>query len=103
MADKVFFVTFRVADVGNYDERRNALYEQIRYCAVGRNYWQEPTSFVAFESGMHSDDIIAILRSVIDERYDLLALGSLTHKTFIIIGKNSDQDIFAFCDFAKVK
>jgi hypothetical protein len=98
---KTYFVSFRIADIGNTGPIYRGLQDAIQSLAGSGPWWYETTSFYVFNSELSAAQIAAHLKSEIRPSMDILAVGSLTHKSGAVIGKCTDQDIFALAPFWK--
>ena len=83
-----YWLTFRIHDTGNPDARRDALYEAIG--KVTSEWWVEPTSFIAFDSGSDIDSLAAKAKSVINTNVDLVLIGMTDYKSARLVGSSDD-------------
>lgn len=100
MAGMINFVAFRLKNDATYETRREQLIDSVRENAIAK-WWPPLTSVIVFPCNLQPRELAARLKPAINERTDLLVVGSLTHKEFVIIGDHEDDDIYEFCDFAK--
>lgn len=89
-----YWLTFRIAQVGNYDERYQSLHEAVMELA-GPKWWTEPTSFYAFNSALDIDGVASVVKEQIDARYDVALIGRIGFKAYRLVGGN-DDDAFEF-------
>ena len=97
---KTYYVTFRIADVGDYDHRYETLVEEIRQIAH-KVWWTEPTSFILFPSTLSIDEVAAVVAQAMDLRVDIAVVGMPEVKSMRVIGANEDQTIYDLVPFAK--
>lgn len=95
-----YWVSFRIEDNGNYDERYWAVQVAVDTAAKSRK-WEDTTSFAIFDSDMTTDEIAQLFQKVINTRRDLVVLGNFNTKVCRVIGKCNDDDIFSLVPFAK--
>lgn len=100
MAERVNFVAFRLQQDSTYTDRYDALMDAISLHAA-QKWWTPLTSMVVFPSSRHPSELATALEPVINKRTDLVVVGSLTHKSLVVIGNNPDDDIYTFVDFAR--
>jgi hypothetical protein len=93
MADK-YWLTFRIAEVGNYGARYQALENCIQEM-TGAQWWKEPTSFYAFNSVLDIDGVAAAVGGAINRRYDVALIGRIGYKSYRLVG-GSDPDVRVF-------
>jgi hypothetical protein len=93
MTTRLYWVTFRIEEIGNAEARRKALYDAVSECANGQ-WWKEPTSFVLFESDLTIGSIAARLKRAIDLKNDVVLIGMPDFKGGRVIGKVKDRDLF---------
>ncbi|MEA2861366.1 MAG: hypothetical protein QOC72_3405 [Methylobacteriaceae bacterium] len=99
----VFWITFRLEDSGtmkpSYEQRYKALMDAIEECAT--QWWLDPTSFIAFESGMSAEGIATVAKTAINPAHDMFLLRNMDVKDAVICGKTTDQDIFKLIPYLK--
>lgn len=96
-----YWVSFRIAEIGDYQSRYDALHESVQEIIHPGRWWVETTSFYLFESAKGADAIATHLKSAINPARDLVLLGSVDKKICRVIGNNTDDDIYDIVDFAK--
>jgi hypothetical protein len=96
-----YWLTFRIADEGDYGHRYDQLHQTVFELTGGGKWWVEPTSFYVFESTLNADQVAGRIKSCLDEDYDLALLGMPNFKTARAIGAVKDQDLFDLIPFAK--
>lgn len=94
-----YWLTFRIHDSGNSQERRDDLYKALDNLSSA--WWIEPTSFVVFESDSSADAIASKVKGAFDPSIDLALLGMTDFKTARLIGASEDTDIFQMIPFLK--
>ena len=98
-----FWITFCIADarVGSrdYRERYCALVDTLR--ADSLFWWDEPTSYVAFESNFTIQEIAKRCKSAIAPTHDLFLIREMDKQAALICGKNSNQDIYKLMPYLK--
>lgn len=99
MAEYVNFAAFRIREDQSYNARRSDLMDRINENAVGK-WWPPLTSMVIFPCNLSPAQLAPILKSAINPHHDLLVVGCLTHQELVVVGDNSDDDIFSICSFA---
>ncbi len=101
----VFWITFRISEKTvsgrSYETRYTDLVEAIQTSAAGTKYWQEPTSFLAFESIHPIETLAARFKAKIAPSYDLFLLRQMDVKDAMICGQFDDQDIFTLMPYLK--
>jgi hypothetical protein len=99
-----FWVTFRISEktVGGrtYEARYTDLVNTV-HAAAGGTYWQEPTSFLAFESIHPIETLAARFKSKIAPSHDLFLLRQMDVKDAMVCGQFDDQDIFKLMPYLK--
>jgi hypothetical protein len=99
-----FWLTFRLDDRAavkpTYSERYKALQDAIKDVSTAL-WWKEPTSFVAFESELDIDGIVAILKKAIHTSHDVVLVREMNSKTARVCGAVADQDIFKLMPYLK--
>ena len=98
MDSKLFWVTFRIEEIGDDDARRRALEQAVSDCSNGQ-WWKEPTSFILFESDLSMGRVAAHLKGAIDLEHDVVVIGMPNFKTARVIGKVKDGDLFDLWDW----
>ena len=94
-----YWLTFRIHDIGNYQERRDDLYKALD--KLSSMWWIEPTSFVVFKSDSSADTIASKVKEAIDPRFDIALLGMTDIKSARLIGASKEDDIFQMISFLK--
>ena len=98
-----YWVTFRISEktVGgkDYETRYTALVGAIHSAAA--KYWQEPTSFLAFESSKSIEDLGATFKRQIAPSHDLFLIRQMDVKDALICGDSEDEDIFDLMPYLK--
>ncbi|KZD22802.1 hypothetical protein [Tardiphaga robiniae] len=94
-----YWITFRIHDSGNSQERRDDLYAAIN--DISTMWWVEPTSFIVFESSESADTIAAKAKAAIRPSVDIVLLGMTEFKTARLIGAAVDHDIDQLIPFLK--
>jgi hypothetical protein len=89
----VYWLTFRIAHQGNYQERYEDLQEAVRLL-TNRVWWVEPTSFIAFASDESIDEIADTITWAIDVDRDVILIGMRDYKSMRVIGRAEDDDLF---------
>lgn len=100
MTLNLYWVSFRVEEVGNHTARRKALEEAISDCADG-SWWKDPTSFVLFQSDLAINIIAGHLKAAINEDTDIVVIGMPNVKSARVIGNVVDDDLFSLWDWIK--
>lgn len=90
-----YWVTFRLADTGEYADRHARLVASVKRKSVGL-VWAQPTSFMLFQSDLKIDDLAQHLKSAINPLKDLVLLGMPDKKAARLIGVSDDHSIYAF-------
>lgn len=88
-----YWITFRLKDGYDYDERYGELQETIRQL-TDRDWWLEPTSFIAFKSTLSTSQIAAKIKAVIDTSTDVVLLTRIGYKDHRLIGSVEDTDVY---------
>lgn len=94
----LYWVTFRIAEVGNDDARRAAMLDAVKETTAGK-WWTEPTSFVLFESSLSIDQLATVLKGAIDLDRDIVLIGMPHFKDARVIGNVEDADLFELLPF----
>lgn len=95
----VYWLTFRVQQVGNHTTRYDRMLAAINDLAT--MLWVEPTSFVLFQSPSGIDAVAAAISAELDTDRDLALLGMPNVKAARAIGAITDQDLFKLMPFTK--
>lgn len=96
-----YWLTFRIADQGDYSGRYDALHHAVFEAAKGGKWWTESTSFYVFESPLNAQEVAAKIRGAINPQTDLALLGMPEFKVAKAIGAVEDEDLFNLIPFAK--
>lgn len=95
----VFWISFRISERGNYQERYNGLIEAIEQASI--RHWAETTSFVLIESSYTIDKLASTLKAPINTAHDLVLIGNPNVKQARVIGTVEDDDLFDLMPFTK--
>lgn len=87
-----YWITFRLKNNLDYTRRYRAFTDAIKQ--AGEMLWDEPTSFVAFESDASIDDIGQFLLTFIDPNVDIFVLRHHGHTTTVYGGKPDKAVMF---------
>ncbi|WP_340646009.1 hypothetical protein [Phenylobacterium sp.] len=96
----LYWLTFRIAQVGNHTARYDGLTGAVGSIAT-MPWWVEPTSFILFQAQQNIDEVAAIISGEIDVSTDLALLGMPLFKSARAIGAITDQDLFKMMPFTK--
>lgn len=96
----VYWVTFRIAERGDYESRYENLVNTLKELSGG-TWWVEPTSFALFASDHGIDTIAEEIKSSFDYRTDLALIGMPNVKSARAVGAITDKDLFQFMPFTK--
>ena len=95
-----YWISFRIdTEFGDYAERYDDLMEAIKGNAS--RWWDDTTSFLAFETPDNIDRIMAKVISAIDEEHDIALVRAMDSKDAQIYGVIEDQDIFQIMPYLK--
>ena len=98
-----FMLSFRLHDdtIGGrtYEERREGLYDRVHQ--IASPWWEETTSFIAFQSDLEIDDIMWHVKDEIAAGYDIVLVRSLESKVARITGVLEDGDIYKIMPYLK--
>lgn len=98
-----YFVSFTIEDETingrDYNERWNAMYDAIR--SMANSYWEETTSFVAFETEQSIGSITTAVKDALEPAIDTALIRSMDAKDARIIGLVADEDIFKIMPYLK--
>jgi hypothetical protein len=97
---ELFWVTFRIEENAGREARYRALQEAVSDCANGK-WWDEPTSFILFQSGLKIGQIAERLEEVIDTDCDVAVIGMPDYKSARAIGAVNDPDLFNLWSWVK--
>lgn len=95
----VYWITFRIAEDGNHDDRYDNLLDAIKKSST--MIWEEPTSFLLVESEKTIDDLAAILRTKVNSIHDIVLIGNPNVKQARVIGIVVDENLFEMMPFTK--
>jgi hypothetical protein len=70
-----FWLTFRIHHNRTYDQRYQALMDHL--ANAGAEFWEEPTSFIAFTADHTIDALGQYLKNAIDETVDVFVLREI--------------------------
>ncbi|USA39635.1 hypothetical protein NCF86_00275 [Pelagerythrobacter marinus] len=98
---KLFWVTFRIGDVGNYDARYQRLNEALASIADNSTWWVESTSFFLFQADTNIDGVAEAIACALDLDHDLALVGMPEYKSARAIGAIGDPDLYKLLPFAK--
>lgn len=96
-----YWLTFRIADQGDYDARYDRLHKTVFELANGGKWWVESTSFYLFDSPSTISEAAAKISGALDTDCDLALLGMTEVKSARAIGAVTDQDLFELVPFAR--
>lgn len=82
---RTYWLTFRLHDDADYERRYDALYALIQSVRAGKA-WDEPTSFIMFQSALEPAALVARVSNVIDEIVDFVVLAHVGFKEMHVIG-----------------
>lgn len=94
----VYWLSYRIAKKGDYDERYGALNDMVKAIAETA-YWDETTSFFVFDSSKDIDAIATSVEGALNTSWDLALLRKMDAKGARIIGSPDDEDIFKLMDY----
>jgi hypothetical protein len=97
----VFWVTFRIKEVGDYGQRYEALKQAIIAVKADAKWWVEPTSFFLFRSQFNIDQIAARIKGALDLKVDLVLISTTEAQAARVVGKLEDPDLYVFMPYAK--
>lgn len=97
---ETYWVTFRIADTGDYDSRYQQFVDAVRG-VTDAMWWTEPTSFILFRSNHGIDDIASALAAPLRLSEDLAVVGMPEFKDARAIGATKDGDLFKLMPFTK--
>lgn len=83
-----YWATFRLKRDAAYDTRYRALMKA--FVDVGSVFWEEPTSFIAFDSRYGIDDIAGHLKKALNTQTDLLVVTVSETTTSRYVGMPDD-------------
>lgn len=90
-----YWITFRIeqrtVNGRSYAERYEALQQAVLGSAT--RYWQEPTSFIAFETSASIDAVSTVCKASIAPSHDLFLVREMDKQNARICGQNGDKDI----------
>lgn len=95
---KLYWVTFRIADVGNWKARYGAVQQAVKELTLG-SWWTDPTSFIVFQSDQTIDTIAAHIRAALDPDQDIAVVGMPNIKSARVVGNVEDPDLFTLWDW----
>ena len=97
---KLYWVTFRIADHGNWKARYEAVQEAVKELTGGK-WWTEPTSFLVFKSDHSIDTIASHIRAALDPDRDIAVVGMPDVKSARVVGNVEDSDLFDLWDWIR--
>jgi hypothetical protein len=95
-----YWITFRIAKRGDYDQRYEALGQAVQAVMSGGRWWKEPSSFYAFSSALDIDAVADRVFKAVDANTDVVLIARIGFKSYRIIG-GKDEDVLDF--FPEVK
>lgn len=95
----VYWLSFRLAEEGDYDLRYKGLYAAIE--SRSTKWWFETSSFILFESAESIGTLSTAVKAAIDPSKDLVVLGMTEIKDMRVIGVYEDRDIESLVPFMK--
>ena len=87
-----YWATFRLKQNPTWQKRYTAL--GLAFDKVGSRFWQEPTSFVAFNSVQVLENVARILKPALDPNVDLLVLALSDTSSCCYIGTPDNAAVF---------
>ncbi|GAA0397853.1 hypothetical protein GCM10009093_25600 [Brevundimonas terrae] len=91
-----YWISFRVAEVGNHQERRDSIYDAIETLPASSNLWEEPTSFAAFATSENRISAVAQkLTAGLDSETDVLIIRKIDFKQTRVFGVYGDGEKLA--------
>jgi len=97
----VYWLTFRIKKVGDYDARYEALKAAVLAVKEGPKWWVEPTSFILFKSQKNIDQVAAKIASALALNVDMALIGMPEVKDARVVGNLEDDDLLEFMPFTK--
>ena len=94
-----YWISFRIADRGRYDERYTALNTIVR--GYGELYWDETSSFILLRSSASLNDLADALKAEVNPDWDMVLIRKLNSKAGVLIGRATDPDLFEFMPYLK--
>jgi hypothetical protein len=99
-----YWLTFRleysVVNRRSYEDRYHALTATVRTNAP--TYWDEPTSFIAFNSLQRVLPMARALQRAIEPEADMFVLRCMDEPIAYLCGANCDPDIFKLMPYLRV-
>ena len=90
-----YFVTFRLEENETYKHRYGDLMDFLQDTSNG-TYWDEPTSFVLFDSTDELQHIVSGLKRCIDNETDIVVLGIVARGKLMPIGAKESVAAFNY-------
>lgn len=97
----LYWVTFRIASIGNYDARYQRLDNALSAITDDSKWWIESTSFYLFRAELDIDGVASVVAGALDLSHDLALVGMPEVKAARAIGATEDPDLFRLLPFAK--
>jgi hypothetical protein len=88
-----FWITFRLEQNSTYQQRYANLQKHLKVL-IAERLWEEPTSFVAFNSTYALNTIATHLEKSINTAVDVILLARVGYKAYRVIGNANDADVF---------
>lgn len=82
---RTYWITFRLCDDADYQDRYDSLIRTIRKATKGAP-WEEPTSFIMFQSDLSPDALRNLISLAIDQLVDVVVLAHVGYKEIYVIG-----------------
>ncbi|MGL4310250.1 MAG: hypothetical protein ACRCSU_07160 [Paracoccaceae bacterium] len=96
-----YYVSFTIADDAGYSDRYAKLMDAVTECMHPGKFWDRSTSFVLFSSDLPAAQIAAKCKAAINPSKDLVLVSSPYIKVMLVVGHNTDDDVYTLVDFAK--
>lgn len=96
---RTYWITFRIADHGNYQARYDALHLAIHERTD--KVWEESSSFILFRSEHTIDQLASAVERALDTDIDVALIGMTEVKSARIVGDWSDPDLTELIPFVQ--
>lgn len=89
-----YWVTFRLKDNASYQVRYQQFIQSISDVVGSGSFWEEPTSFIAFESEYSTDQIASHIKKAIEPSTDVALLCQIGFDDYRLIGTAEDNTVY---------
>ena len=97
---QTYWMTYRLADNGQFIMRKRKLGEILNSVAHGSR-WSEPPMFCIFRSKFDIDKLVDLFRPAIDAREDILLLAMPEHKVARVLGCPQEVSFYGLVPYAE--